>query len=194
MTENEAIQVLTSKHTSIGTSKCDDVEWRKLQPAIDEAVKSLEEIQKYRSIETELREHYHANVDIKILMKYFIETIFKGENHEGFCVLTNEDAKMWEEYQEIGTVEEIKRMQRYSTLAKKHSTIGQVIDSCAEYEAIGTVEECRKGREKQIANKPIRVDVGHNGSSTDGCPVCKREFYEKFNFCPDCGTMLDWNE
>lgn len=46
------------------------------------------------------------------------------------------------QYRAIGKVEEIKRMQRYSALAKKHSTIGQVIDSCAEYEAIGTVEEC----------------------------------------------------
>lgn len=54
--------------------------------------------------------------------------------------------------------------------------------------------ECREAREKQTAKKPIRVDVGHNGSSTDGCPICKREFYEKFNFCPDCGTILDWNE
>ena len=52
MTENEAIQVLTSKHTSIGTSKFDDVEWRKLQPARDEAIKALEEIQQYRSIST----------------------------------------------------------------------------------------------------------------------------------------------
>lgn len=37
-------------------------------------------------------------------------------------------------YREIGTVEEIRRMQKYATLAKKHGTIGQAIDSCAEYE------------------------------------------------------------
>lgn len=48
--------------------------------------------------------------------------------------------------------------------------------------------------EKQIPKKPIRVPVGKNGSSTDGCPVCKREFYEKFNCCPDCGTALDWSD
>lgn len=68
--------------------------------------KLLEEIQQYREIETELREKYHANVDIKMLMQHFIETIFKGEKHEGFCILTNEDAEMWGAYKAIGTVEE----------------------------------------------------------------------------------------
>lgn len=46
--------------------------------------------------------------------------------------------------------------------------------------------------ENQIPRKPVRVLVGQNGSSTDGCPHCKREFYEKFNFCPKCGQAIDW--
>lgn len=46
--------------------------------------------------------------------------------------------------------------------------------------------------ENQIPAKPIRVAVGHNGGSTDGCPCCKREFYEKVKFCPDCGKKMDW--
>ena len=70
------------------------------------AIQALEEIQQYRAIETELRERYHANVDIKMIMQHFIETIFKGEKHEGFCILTNEDAKMWDEYKAIDTPEE----------------------------------------------------------------------------------------
>ena len=70
------------------------------------AVAALEEIQQYREIEAEIKEQYHANVDIKKLMRYFIETIFKGEKHDGFCILTNEDSKMWEKYRAIGTVEE----------------------------------------------------------------------------------------
>lgn len=52
MTDNEAIEVLTDRHTSIGTTKCDDVAWRKLKPAIDIAVNALEEIQQYRAIGT----------------------------------------------------------------------------------------------------------------------------------------------
>lgn len=38
--------------------------------------------------------------------------------------------------------------------------------------------------------KPIRV----NDDRTDGCPICGREFYEKFNFCPDCGTKMKWGD
>lgn len=48
--------------------------------------------------------------------------------------------------------------------------------------------------ENQIPLKPIRVSVGQNGSSTDGCPCCKREFYEKVKFCPDCGKRIDWEQ
>ena len=42
MTEQEAIEVLTDKNTTIRTKKCDDVAWRKLKPAIDAAVTALE--------------------------------------------------------------------------------------------------------------------------------------------------------
>ena len=73
---------------------------------MEEAIKALEEIQQYRKIEREIREHYQTNVDIKMIMKYFIETIFKGEKHERFCILTNEDADKWDEYKKIGTPEE----------------------------------------------------------------------------------------
>lgn len=44
--------------------------------------------------------------------------------------------------------------------------------------------------QKPIKVKPIRV----SNDRTDGCPICKREFYEKFNFCPDCGTKMDWGD
>lgn len=44
MTPQEAIEVLTSKHTSIGTTKCDGEEWKKLSPAIDRAVWALKEL------------------------------------------------------------------------------------------------------------------------------------------------------
>lgn len=70
------------------------------------AIKALEDVQKYRKIETDLKERYHANIDIPLLMHHFIETVFEGEKHEGFCLLTNEDREAWEEYKAIGTPEE----------------------------------------------------------------------------------------
>lgn len=202
MTENEiknAIRTINAKleealereKETEGTE--DTVIWHMVGNDYKCAIKALEEIQQYREIEAEIKEQYHANVNIKKLIRCFIETIFKGEKHDGFCILTNEDSKMWEKYQAIGTVEELKRMKRYSALAKKHGTIGQVIDSCKEYEDIGTVEECREAREKQTPKKPIRIIVGAH-DSTDGCPVCKKTFYEKVNFCSRCGNAIAWSE
>lgn len=98
MTENEAIEIVRMMPTTIFNNDEDTAKRM--------AIQALEEIQQYREIEAELREKYHANVDIKMLMQHFIETIFKGEKHEGFCILTNEDAEMWDAYREIGTVEE----------------------------------------------------------------------------------------
>ena len=44
---------------------------------------------------------------------------------------------------------------------------------------------------KHIPIKTIRVKVG-NTDETDGCPICKHEFYEKHNFCPQCGQAIEW--
>ena len=114
-----------------------------------------------------------------------------------------------QQYRTIGTVEEIKRMQRYSALAKKHSTIGQVIDSCAEYEAIGTVEECRDAREKQRAKKPLQGEpytwtssVRVRGRYRDVqktsyhhvCPNCRENVAMDMSCCKYCGQAINWSE
>ena len=104
MTENEAIEELKLEGGLEITGR--PIRVAKFFEGIDVAIKALEEIQKYRKIEKDLKENYHANVDIPLLMKHFIETVFKGEKHEGFCILTNEDKEAWEEYKVIGTPEE----------------------------------------------------------------------------------------
>lgn len=65
-------------------------------------------------------------------------------------------------------------------------------NTCNEYlyEALTDAVESMEGN---IPEKPIRVKVGHNGGSTDGCPVCKKDFYDKVNFCPRCGKAIDWS-
>lgn len=102
MTENEAIETLTLSETEKKI-------FPMLAPVYEVAVKALEDVQKYRKIEKDLKEHYHANVDIPLLMHHFIETVFEGEKHEGFCLLTNEDREAWEEYKAIGTPEECRK-------------------------------------------------------------------------------------
>ena len=76
-------------------------------------------------------------------------------------------------YRKLGTLEELARAKKYIDLAKKHGTIGEMIDECAEYEAIGTLEECRESREKQTQKKCI----------IDSCP--DHTHYK----CPACGKI-----
>ena len=104
MTENEAKAIVNE----IAMNYAENGEEEYCE-ALDTAIKALEEVQKYRTIEKDLKERYHANVDIPLLMHHFIETVFEGEKHEGFCLLTNEDAKAWEEYKTIGAPEECLR-------------------------------------------------------------------------------------
>ena len=106
MTENEAIEVLKDFGKQVSVKADGAYQSTIGEKACDIAIEALKEIQKYRKIEKDLKENYHANVDIPLLMKHFIETVFKGEKHEGFCILTNEDKEAWEEYKAIGTPEE----------------------------------------------------------------------------------------
>ena len=76
-------------------------------------------------------------------------------------------------YRKLGTLEELARAKKYIDLAKKHGTIGEMIDECAEYESIGTVEECREAVEKQKAKKCV----------IDSCP--DHTHYK----CPSCGKI-----
>ena len=99
-------------------------------------------------------------------------------------------------YRKVGTVVEVKSMGRYSRLAKKHGTIGQAIDECAEYEAIGTVEECREAVEKQKLKKPIRIDMCT-------CPTCgtynesikkrRNTVNQDIVYCWHCGQAMEIN-
>lgn len=93
-------------------------------------------------------------------------------------------------YRKLGTLEELARAKKYIDLAKKHGTIGEMIDECAEYEAIGTVEECREAVEKQKPKKPHRNYKKFSGL------WCKCGWYlgQKqcldIKYCPNCGQAL----
>ena len=172
MTENEAIEELKFDCNELGKAIPCDTSWGKsFENAYAMAINALEEVQKYRKIEKDLKERYHANVDIPLLMHHFIETVFEGEKHEGFCLLTNEDAKVWEEYKAIGTPE--------------------------EYKAIGTPEECRTAVEKQTAKKVKSISQVKDGDSYVGligrCPCCGDILEEDTVYC-DCGQRLDWGD
>ena len=96
-------------------------------------------------------------------------------------------------YRKLGTLEELARAKKYIDLAKKHGTIGEMIDECAEYESIGTVEECREAVEKQKPKKPHRNYKKFSGL------WCKCGWYlgQKqcldIKYCPNCGQAIDEN-
>lgn len=117
MTENEAKEEL---QTSIELAKMctQNLERKREIQGYEMAIKALDEVQKYRKIEKDLKERYHANVDIPLLMHHFIETVFEGEKHEGFCLLTNEDREAWEEYKAIGTPEELQKAEKEENILK----------------------------------------------------------------------------
>lgn len=142
MTENEAIEELKYDCNEIGKAIPCDTSWgESFENAYAMAINALEEVQKYRKIEKDLKERYHANVDIPLLMHHFIETVFEGEKHEGFCLLTNEDAKVWEEYKAIGTPEECRAAVEKQT-AKKVKSISQIKDGDSYVGLIGRCPCC----------------------------------------------------
>lgn len=142
MTENEAIEELKFDCNELGKAIPCDTSWGKsFENAYAMAINALEEVQKYRKIEKDLKERYHANVDIPLLMHHFIETVFEGEKHEGFCLLTNEDAKVWEEYKAIGTPEECRTAVEKQT-AKKVKSISQIKDGDSYVGLIGRCPCC----------------------------------------------------
>lgn len=98
-----------------------------------------------------------------------------------------------EEYRAIGTPEELKAAMKYVHLAKRHETVGQVIENCVKYEEIGTLEECRKTMEKQNAVKPTVV-LGIFGGTEYECKNCGNNVENGHEYCGWCGQKLDWSD
>ena len=108
------------------------------------------------------------------------------------CNLCDKYRKELEQYQEIGTVEEI-----------IHSAAIALVEQVAleKYQAIGTLEECKVAVEKMKPKKPELYGDGY----ADGepvydfyrCPNCEKEYeveFEEHIYCPNCGQHLDWRE
>jgi len=57
-----------------------------------------------------------------------------------------------------------------------------------QYREIGTVEECHEAREKQKAKRPKHIWDG-----TTECPECAKRLLRHYDFCPDCGQAIQWD-
>lgn len=101
-------------------------------------------------------------------------------------------------YRKLGTLEELARAKRYIDLSKRHGTIGEMIDECAEYEEIGTVEECREVMEKQKPKKCIEDSCpDHTHYKCPSCGKIQKTKYDNSTFgcilnnCSNCGQALE---
>lgn len=99
-----------------------------------------------------------------------------------------------QQYREIGTVEELKQSKKYMSLAKRHGTIGKVIDECVAYEEIGTVDECRAAVEKQSKKEVGEQFINGYGNRKAECLVCHCTVMHPSNYCKFCGQKLDWED
>lgn len=123
MTENEAIEELQN---SINLAKmCTQNYERKREiQGYEMAIEALKEVQQYRK---------HGITVENVLNN--MRDLAAAEN-------------LIEEYRAIGTLEELKAAMKYVYLAKRHGTVGQVIENCVKYEEIGTPEEFQEAMKK----------------------------------------------
>ena len=120
MTENEAIEELQN---SIDLAKmCTQNYERKREiQGYEMAIEALKEVQQYRK---------HGITVENVLNN--MRDLAAAEN-------------LIEEYRAL---EELKAAMKYVYLAKKHGTVGQVIENCVKYEEIGTPEEFQEAMKK----------------------------------------------
>lgn len=87
-----------------------------------------------------------------------------------------------QQYQEIGTLEELQDMK---------SDYFKALSDWRQYRKIGTLEECRTAIEKQIPKKPNFTEDKEFAL----CPCCNgKGLLDKQKYCDNCGQKLDWSD
>lgn len=155
MNENEAIERIKYRmHTAgqvTGESGMEDLEM---------AIKALEEIQKYRALETRLAEMFGGALCLEIVIDELERQLKEPDNLHPINakILTYEDAADWDAYRAIGMPEELRTMKEHGGFSGiELAEIAAALTGLKEYQQLGTLEECRAAMEKQTACDPDKV-------------------------------------
>lgn len=191
MNENEAIERIKYRmHTAgqvTGESGMEDLEM---------AIKALEEIQKYRALETRLAEMFGGALCLEIVIDELERQLKEPDNLHPINakILTYEDAAAWDAYRAIGTPEECKKLVSVCRAMIERNITPENMEEYMKFE-----DECVKcgftfkslleAREKQIPYKPSRKKLVWGV----GKCKCGVEFLDRqTGFCGNCGQKLDW--
>lgn len=102
-----------------------------------------------------------------------------------------------QEYQKIGTLEEMKMLKATHFSGIELAKISCRLKQLEKYVDIGTLEEVREAVEKQKAKKPKNVGTeGYRYTDTYRCPTCGGNFSGTgiADYCYHCGQKLNWSE
>lgn len=109
-----------------------------------------------------------------------------------------------QEYQIIGTIEELKSMKENGAFTGVElAQLAAMQMRLKEYLAIGTIEEFKELKEKSMVKKPMEYEDKYYG-----CPNCGNSVMNKWEkyptelknkknglpYCLGCGQKLDWSE
>lgn len=99
-----------------------------------------------------------------------------------------------QEYQKIGTLEEMKMLNATHFSGIELAKISCRLKQLEKYVDIGTLEEVREAVEKQRAKKATNIRGDKLKFCT--CPSCEKRItnVEGGNYCQNCGQKLDWSE
>ena len=127
-------------------------------------------------------------LDCPVRMKTYEELY---QYYAAVMQMTVEALEEVQQYQELGTVRELKALKERSLTGLELAKIAVIIQKFKKYEAVGTVEECREARERQVPKKVM------DDAAFGLCPCCHTEFNSELleeydmRYCIYCGQAIE---
>ncbi len=123
-------------------------------------------------------------IDCPVRIKTYEELY---QYHAAVMQMAVEALEEVQQYQELGTVRELKALKERSLTGLELAKIAVIIQKFKKYEAVGTVEECREARgrcKEKKWERGIDKDVR--------CPICGTYTTDIFEhrYCTYCGQRL----